>query len=130
MNKRSEYRGPSPVAGISSLLVLFLVLCLVVFACLSLSTARSDYSFSQKNADTHAAYTEACNKAQEQIADYAEKRITGAKSWSVPIDDIRTLEVEVYMEGKGEYRIDRWQTVVQAGEDNGGGTMQLMQLGD
>ena len=40
----------SPVVNIGSslLLVIFLVLCLVTFATLSLSSARSDYGFSSR----------------------------------------------------------------------------------
>ena len=42
--------------GTASLLVVFLTLCLVSFAMLSLSTAKSDYEFSQKLAQKTTAY--------------------------------------------------------------------------
>ena len=50
--------------GSSSLLIIFLILSLVTFAILSLSGAKSDYSFSQKLADHKTAYYEASNQAE------------------------------------------------------------------
>ena len=44
--------------GTASLLVAFLTLCLVAFAMLSLSTAKSDYEFSKKLAERTTAYYE------------------------------------------------------------------------
>jgi len=54
--------------GASSLLVIFLTLCIAVFAVLSLSGAKSDYSFSLKTAEYKTAYYTACNKSEEVIA--------------------------------------------------------------
>lgn len=51
--------------GSSSLLIIFLILSLVTFAILSLSGARSDYSFSQKLAEHKTAYYEASNQAEQ-----------------------------------------------------------------
>ncbi|MBA4700845.1 MAG: hypothetical protein H2212_15595 [Ruminococcus sp.] len=50
--------------GSSSLLVVFLVLCLVTFSTLSLSSAKSNYNFSQRLADRRADYYEASRKAE------------------------------------------------------------------
>ena len=50
--------------GASSLLVIFIVLCIAIFATLSLSGARSDYSFSEKMAHHKTAYYEACNTSE------------------------------------------------------------------
>lgn len=50
--------------GSSSLLVVFLVLCLVTFATLSLSSAKSNYTFSQRLADRRTDYYEASRKAE------------------------------------------------------------------
>ena len=55
--------------GSSSLLMIFLVLGLVVFAMLSLSGAKSDYSFAEKQADHRSEYYEACNTAEDIVAD-------------------------------------------------------------
>lgn len=61
-NKKS---APFVNIGSSSLLVIFLVLCLVTFATLSLSSAQSDYKFSQKLADRRTNYYTASNRAEE-----------------------------------------------------------------
>ena len=53
--------------GASSLLVIFLILCLITFAILSLSSAKSDYSFSQRLAQHRQAYYNACAKAEEIV---------------------------------------------------------------
>ncbi len=51
--------------GSSSLLVIFLVLCLVTFAILSLSSAKSDYSFSERLAAHRKNYYEASARAED-----------------------------------------------------------------
>lgn len=50
--------------GSSSLLIIFLILCLATFAVLSLSSAKSDYSFSQKLAEHKTAYYNASSQAE------------------------------------------------------------------
>lgn len=54
--------------GSSSLLVIFLVLCLATFAILTLSSARSDYSFSERLAEHKKTYYEASAKAEMVVA--------------------------------------------------------------
>ncbi len=54
--------------GSSSLLVIFLILCLVTFAILSLSSAKSDHSFSQRLAQHRRVYYEASAKAEETLS--------------------------------------------------------------
>ena len=63
-NKKST---PFVNIGSSSLLVIFLILCLVTFATLSLSSAQSDYKFSQKLADRRTDYYAASNQAEEVL---------------------------------------------------------------
>ncbi len=50
--------------GSSSLLVIFLTLCLSTFAVLSLSSAKNDYSFSERLAEHKKGYYEASAKAE------------------------------------------------------------------
>lgn len=50
--------------GSSSLLIVFLVLCLATFATLSLSSAKSDYSLSEKLAAHKSQYYEASSQAE------------------------------------------------------------------
>lgn len=54
--------------GTSSLLLIFVVLSLVSFAALSLSSALSDKKLSDKTVEKNTAYYDACNKAQEQLS--------------------------------------------------------------
>lgn len=54
--------------GSSSLLIIFLVLCLATFAILTLSSARSDHSFSERLAEHKKTYYEASAKAEMVVA--------------------------------------------------------------
>lgn len=96
--------------GISSMLVVFIVLCLVTFSCLSLSTAKSDYDFALKNAQHKTAYFEACSKAEDKIRGSLEGK-TDDTSWTVPIDDKQALKVEISPAAANQYTIKKWQVV-------------------
>lgn len=61
-------QAPFVNIGSSLLLVIFLVLCLVTFATLSLSSARSDESFSRRMADRKTEYYEAAGQAEDLLA--------------------------------------------------------------
>ena len=78
MKKQSE-KAPAPFfnIGASSLLVIFLILCLVTFAILTLASAKSDADFAEKLADRKTAYYEACNSA-ENILDEIDSILTDA----------------------------------------------------
>lgn len=64
MTKKKQSFGVVNI-GTTSLLVVFLTLCLVTFAILTLSTAKSDYKFSQKLAEKTTCYYEE-NNARER----------------------------------------------------------------
>lgn len=66
MKKRSY---PVTNIGSVSLLMTFIVLCLVIFATLALSGALSEYQYSRKIADYNADYYEASNTAMETLRD-------------------------------------------------------------
>ena len=51
--------------GASSLLVIFVILCISIFATLSLSGAQSNYTFSEKMALHKTNYFNACNQAED-----------------------------------------------------------------
>lgn len=61
--------------GSSSLILIFIILCLTTFALLSLSSAKGDWSLAQKNAQAVKDYYTADNQGQEflQMADQALK---------------------------------------------------------
>lgn len=79
-------QAPFVNIGSSLLLVIFLVLCLVTFATLSLSSARSDESFSRRMADRKTEYYEAAGQAEDllaQIDQHLEQTASkgGANRW-------------------------------------------------
>ncbi len=55
--------------GMTSVLMIFVVLCLTTFGVLSYSTANADLNMTNKNADYVAQYYQADSKAQEIISD-------------------------------------------------------------
>ena len=99
------------------MLVIFLTLCMVIFAVLSLSSAVKDYNYSQKNAARTTAYYEACNAAERQLAqiDAMLKEEPPTKnetiSYTVPIDEDELLQVVLTTQPQGEkpYTITSWQ---------------------
>ena len=73
MEQRSKPQGSFVNVGSSLLLVTFLVLCLVTFATLSLSSAVSDKSFSERMAKRKTLYYQAVSQAEEILADIDAK---------------------------------------------------------
>ena len=62
----SRKRG-LPGAGLSTVLLVFVILCLIVFSVLSLSTAKADLEMSQKIADRTKEYYQAQSRAGERL---------------------------------------------------------------
>lgn len=61
-------RKPVLGVGTSSILLIFILLCLITFAVLSLVSARSDYRLSEKNADHAEEYYQAQSEANQILA--------------------------------------------------------------
>jgi len=106
--------------GVSSLLVIFAVLCLTVFALLSVSTARAEQALREKSAAAAEGYYRADYEAEKTLAllragkQPAEvKRSNGVYCYTHPISDTQTLVVEVIVNGT-DYEILRWQAVSTA----------------
>lgn len=115
-----KQREGFPPVGVSSLLVIFAVLCLTVFALLSLATVRADSALSQKAAAAAEGYCRADYAAEETLALLrAGKRPEGVRQsngvyyYDHPISETQTLVVEVAVEGS-DYDILRWQAVSTA----------------
>lgn len=126
---------PAATIGMSSLLVVFLILCLVTFAVLTLSGARNDYDFSERLAQRKLAETAAGNEAQRiwaqvdrRLAECAE---TGALLdvsdlgasmendtffWETPVDDGQSLVVKLIITEEGPHycEITAWKLVPAA----------------
>lgn len=118
--------------GSSSILVIFVILCLVSFATLSIVSANADYKLSTKILDRTTAYYAAVNQAESNLANfdqtlqkvYAESdseesyfaTVGKTKSFMIPISDLQSLEVEVVIlyptsEDSPFYKVQTWQVV-------------------
>ncbi len=118
--------------GSSSMLLIFIILCLVSFAALSLVSASADKRLSQKIADRTLRYYEACNNAEQSLegldavlqaqftaSDTPEEYFSAVghgKSYAIPVSDTQTLCVEIeilYPKAASDtfYRILSWQII-------------------
>ena len=115
MDKRT-FRPPSTI-GAASLLTVFAVLCLVIFALLSLSTVSANERLSEASRASVEAYYAADCRAEAILADIrAGETPEGVElrgdtySYTCPISETQTLAVTVRAEGDN-YEILRWQAV-------------------
>ncbi len=106
-----------PAVGGSSLLVIFAVLCLTVFALLGLSTVRAEGRLCEASADAIKAYYEADCEAEKILANLRRGIVPedvskegNIYSYECAVSDVQKLVVEIEME-KGEYKVLRWQLV-------------------
>ena len=125
--------------GSSMLLIIFLILCLFIFATLSLSAARSNYLLSRQNADRQTAHYASSNASQEILAvlptvtaQSGETRIAATSageitihaaaaqnghtvlSWQIPVTDTQSLAVSLDMADSADgedFTITQWQIV-------------------
>ena len=126
-DKRRERFSPPPVGGIS-LLVVFAVLCLTVFALLALATVRADQRLADSSVQAVADYYAADCAAQEILARLRNgERPEGVEiidrlgghytaRYAVPISDTQELQVEVelmeeWTDAGWRYQVIRWQAV-------------------
>jgi hypothetical protein len=75
----NKKKFPVTNIGTVSLLMIFIVLCMVIFAALSLSGAAADYRFSEKLATQNSLYYEASDKAEVLLAQIDEILIRESK---------------------------------------------------
>ena len=118
MNKKEH--SSLPAVGLSSLLVIFVALCLAVFAQLALSTAKADEKLSDQGHQAIMDYYQAEREADAIIAQLRSGKIPegvtfedGIYSFQCVISDTQALEVEVKLEGE-TYTILKWQSVSTA----------------
>ena len=106
-----------PLVGASSLIVVFAVLCLAVFAILVLTTENSARRMSQVSADAVQAYYEADTRAEYTAAQIKRGEIpdhvsyeNGVYSYREWISDTRYIYVELELR-EGEWIVLCWQSV-------------------
>ena len=111
---REETRSPVMI-GVSSLLVIFSVLCLTVFAMLSLTTVQMDRRLITGTVEAVSERAQADAKAHRILAALREgQTLRGVTaegnvySYSCPLSDRTQLSVMVEITGS-DYRILRWQ---------------------
>ncbi|MDD3347745.1 hypothetical protein [Oscillibacter sp.] len=108
-------RTSSPAVGGSSLLVIFAVLCLSVFALLGLSTVQADGRLADASHEAVAAYYAADAQAERILAQLRGGEVPDGVSvdqdlysYTCPISDTQVLNVEVRVKGT-DYTVLRWQ---------------------
>ena len=131
---------PATTIGISSLLVVFLILCLVTFAVLTLSGAQNDYDFSQRLAQRKLAETAAGNAAQRiwaqvdrrlaecvetggalDVSDLGASLENDTIFWETTVDDRQSLMVQLIITEDGPHycEIVAWKLVPAAERTEG-----------
>ena len=113
MSKYKEHQ--LPVIGGSSLLVIFAVLCLTVFALLGFSTVQADKRLADVSIQAVSDYYAADCAAEEILAKLRAGQLpegvtlTGdVYAYSCPISPTQALQVEVR---SGDWEVLRWQAV-------------------
>ena len=112
--KKQTRISPTVVGG-STLMAIFAVVTLCVFALLSLSTVLSQQRLSQAAAQSVQRYYEADLQAEEAFAKLKTGEIpceNGAYHAIYPISETQWLITE-FENQDGQWHISRWQTVAQ-----------------
>lgn len=149
--KRDKQSSSFVNIGSSSLLIIFLILCLATFAILSLSSAKSDYTSGKKLAQHKKEYYEASAKAETVLAkidqtlaetDHTQensipaeadgisiKRDGEALSYEIPMSEKQALRVSLRLtnpeEHENYYEVTAWQ-VISTGTWEGNQSIELM----
>lgn len=115
MNSGKKFSPPA-VGGVS-LLVVFAVLCLTVFALLSLTTVQADRRLADASVQAISDYYAADRRAQEilarlRVGDLPEgvEKDGDIYAYECRISDTQELAVQVLIR-KTDYTILRWQAV-------------------
>lgn len=119
---KKHVRISPPAIGGSSLLVIFAVLCLTVFALLSLSTVQAEKRLSDTVADAVVAYYEADLEAERIFARLRSgetvpgvQETAGIYRYACPISENQTLMVEL-QKTEDTWTVLRWQVSAQPEE--------------
>ena len=115
MNKKERFSPPA-VGGVS-LLVVFAVLCLTIFALLGLATVQADSRLADASAKNVADYYAADCEAQVILARLRAGEVpegvtesNGVDFYTGPVGETQKIEVEISLDGQN-YDILRWQLV-------------------
>lgn len=98
--------------GVISVLTVLLVLCLSLFAALTLTSAKADQNLSQRNADQVTAYYAADAQAvalYEEFEAGTEPKLEA----TIPMTDNQSLYVHFERQADGSAAILAWRTVTE-----------------
>lgn len=113
MNKKSESSFVG--TGILTILTVFLVLVLSIFAVLAFLSARADLSLSRINADTVTSYYAADAKAVVMVQEFAqgeEPELTAI----LPMTDRQSLSIHVTRNEDSSLEIRSWNVITSGSE--------------
>lgn len=117
MNKE---RRRLPFTGGSSLLVIFSVLCLTVFAMLSLSTVKADLRMADASVQAIEDYYRADGEAEAILGQLREGQVPEGVvkendfyAYVCPVSETQALSVVVQVKEE-EYQIQQWKVVATA----------------
>lgn len=139
MNKEEKNRKIALGVGYVSVMLIFAVICLTIFAVLSFKAAMSTDSFNDRSGEFLKQYYAADAKAKETLSklndsmseargsmffeeefEASAKAIDGVSvkqsadgftaSYTVPINDRQELSVGIHFYNDGKYRIEQWQS--------------------
>ena len=132
--KQDKQAGMGAQIGSASIVMIFAVLCLTIFAVLSFQTASHEQRLAQKTADAARAYYRADSIAEETYgricallfeAENQERMIAELDSmqiqqirtqdgtylrYCVPIDDVQALEVQLWWTAR-ELSVVTWRAI-------------------
>lgn len=130
MKKNTEF---SLNIGLPTILLIFVVLCLISFGILSLVSANADWKLSQKMLNRSTSYYQACNEAERFLADidttlynlymqsvddtvYQEAIAELPTVYNFPLSDLQELEITLsYHTPSAEiptfYQIESWKVI-------------------
>lgn len=140
MNKRDRLNTSGLGVGYVSVMIIFAVICLTIFAVLSFSAASSSDGFNKRSGDFLKQYYAADSAAKSKLAQLdglaksaaetgffedefeaaVSEQVEGASlsriadgfsvAWTEKINDRQELSVEVDFTSSGDCEITRWQT--------------------
>lgn len=139
MNKKNRDQGAGAGVGYVSVMLIFAVICLTVFAVLSLKAALSDDSINERSGEFLQQYYIADTAAKEKLSElndiafelkdseffedaFAEKTTSldgitvqpaaegTSVSYSVAINEHREIAVNVVFDSTGSYTVKKWQS--------------------
>ncbi len=148
MNKKGHTRRVGAGVGYVSVMLIFAVICLTIFAVLSLKAALSNESFNERSGDFLKQYYAADSLAKETLSrlndcaheaqsselfeesfEEAVQSVEGvtlkrtpaglSASYSAAINERQILSVTVVFNNEGKYTIEQWQSQDVLQEDSG-----------